>query len=700
MRTLNSIILGLLISSQAFAGLPPTTVKGQNDSAASVTFNLQVPESQSTRVNGTTALIETGNGNLLGNPGAEGSTLLFATYADAAATTPADMDGAGAGTTIARSSSTPLKGSYSYVMDLGAGSSRQGEGIVTSTISVPYGQRGLQHAFRALFEATGAITDGDIVAYAYDITNTALLAPTYVPGKLLGSKGEFVALFDIPSTCAQLRIGFHVARTATTALSLKFDDLKLVRENVVTGLNGSNTQSVSMTPSAGFGTVSGAGYTMHVKGDRAYFEGRFVTGTVAASTASIDLPTGMNIDTAKMTSTASNGVIVGAFQHPPTGATSALGERVVIFDGSDTNTVFFTYRGGTNALNKENGSTLFESSQLVTFKFDVPIAGLDANLTLAQSSTFKISSYLANGTRVTATPTALGEYRSYLRDAGAFTFTETNGTPTATPSATNGMRIYTGNAFGSADTSGEPTRYEIFVGKNKHVKTVWYSTTGRTGTVDVRPHVQDSTATVGYFEHYDETTGIYTISANRQLGGSTAHVAGFVAGTGGASSVADPYFDITVSENALAVGIDPDVSARYSSSAGQSISTATSTIVDFGTKTYDSHNAVTTGAAWKFTAPQSGKYSVKVLACWANTGFTSGTLVEGYIFKNGVVYAALDQTTVTATTTQRPKVNGGDEIFLNTGDYIDIRVQQNDGGGRNLESDAKNVHVSITKVSN
>ena len=33
-------------------------------------------------------------------------------------------------------------------------------------------------------------------------------------------------------------------------------------------------------------------------------------------------------------------------------------------------------------------------------------------------------------------------------------------------------------------------------------------------------------------------------------------------------------------------------------------------MIDFGTKEYDSHGAVTTGGSWKFTAPVSGTYRI------------------------------------------------------------------------------------------
>lgn len=73
--TLLYILSFILSFSQAFAGLPPTTIKGQSTSTqAPTTFNLQVPNSQSTRLGGTTALIETGNNNNNPDPGFETGT--------------------------------------------------------------------------------------------------------------------------------------------------------------------------------------------------------------------------------------------------------------------------------------------------------------------------------------------------------------------------------------------------------------------------------------------------------------------------------------------------------------------------------------------------------------------------------------------------------------------------------------------------
>lgn len=61
--------------SSAFAGLPPTTAKGQSDATKSVTFNTEVPYNQATTTAAGTKLIETNNENLLVNANFEHSTV-------------------------------------------------------------------------------------------------------------------------------------------------------------------------------------------------------------------------------------------------------------------------------------------------------------------------------------------------------------------------------------------------------------------------------------------------------------------------------------------------------------------------------------------------------------------------------------------------------------------------------------------------
>lgn len=70
----NLLITYLFLITNVFAGLPPTTVKGQAEAVKTTTFNLEVPYSQATTTAAGTRLLEVGNNNILANGSFEHST--------------------------------------------------------------------------------------------------------------------------------------------------------------------------------------------------------------------------------------------------------------------------------------------------------------------------------------------------------------------------------------------------------------------------------------------------------------------------------------------------------------------------------------------------------------------------------------------------------------------------------------------------
>jgi len=120
----------------------------------------------------------------------------------------------------------------------------------------------------------------------------------------------------------------------------------------------------------------------------------------------------------------------------------------------------------------------------------------------------------ATNTRVTGSgPSSLGNYRSYLRAAGVRTYSETNGAPSTTPSTSNGYRLYAPANSANADASGEPSRYEIYIGTGKEPVIEFYSGTGRTGVVYTRPFTRVAGGDVngGVQTHYDPVSGVASI---------------------------------------------------------------------------------------------------------------------------------------------------------------------------------------------
>ena len=154
---------------------------------------------------------------------------------------------------------------------------------------------------------------------------------------------------------------------------------------------------------------------------------------------------------------------------------------------------------------------------------------------------YKYITTQATPTRVTAAaPDALGEYRSYLRNAGARTYTETNGSPTTAPDSTNGYKLYNGNAFASADTNNEPSKYEIFIGTGKSPVFEFYKNTGRTGLIctDIFPSWAGAND-VGCATGYDPTTGVAFVTIIQNGNQCAPGV-----DENGVAVVADIYFDI------------------------------------------------------------------------------------------------------------------------------------------------------------
>jgi len=133
------------------------------------------------------------------------------------------------------------------------------------------------------------------------------------------------------------------------------------------------------------------------------------------------------------------------------------------------------------------------------------------------------------------------------------------------------------------------------------------------------------------------------------------------------------------------------LSARYGQTSAQSIPNATTTIVNFSSKSFDEYNTVTTGAAWKFTAPYKMKVRVNAGIVYNNV-FTAGIALN--IFKNGALYSS--GYSQTGSQTACAYVN--DIVSLEQGDYIDLRAYQGSGSAQALWSSAGVNYVSIDRI--
>jgi hypothetical protein len=552
--------------------------------------------------------------NYITNSTFDVDTTGYATYADGAAT-PVDGTGGSPTLTLTASTSSPLRGAKSGLITAGA----LGNGV-SFDFSIDAADKGKTLAISFDYAiASGTMVTGDYTVYVYDVTNSQMIQPYgyQIPSV---SQGTFLATFPTNSNSTSYRL--IINQSVSSTANIKIDNVSVSAQQAIQGMAGSGWQQYTPT-FTNFGTPTNVFFQWRQVGDTMEIMGTFTPGSVAASVARVSIPSPYLFDTTKLSS---SGSIVGHTTDAVTVTSGNVNATYVFVANGQTSNLSFGGVGNGSSLNnltEQTSTSIFSSSSAISLWAKVPIAGWSSNVTMANSSTFRISSYLANGSRVTGTaPTALGQYRSYLRNANANTFTETSGAPTTAPTASDGIKIYAGNAYSSADTANSPTRYEIFVGKNKNVRVDWYGTSGRTGYFDASPKTGGSgNLDYGYVTSYDPTTGILVVSPFRFYSGTTGHQAGVNDIVSGQSSA---YFDVTVSENALAVGVQAPRSEVYVDTPNGYGSTNTKirrfTTVQANTGTAITYtDSATLGGS--FTINEDGVYAISYVdRCSGTTG--------------------------------------------------------------------------------
>lgn len=169
------------------------------------------------------------------------------------------------------------------------------------------------------------------------------------------------------------------------------------------------------------------------------------------------------------------------------------------------------------------------------------------------------------------------------------------------------------------------------------------------------------------------------------------------------------YFDVpTVDTVPTDVYIDsvkievypPRVHAHYyrNTALGTPIANVTWTVMDFNTIVEDTHNAVTTGAGWKFTVPggEDGVYSCAAGVGWA--GMTAvGEMIMEFMVNGGAYMHRTFRQLSSASGLQA--MAGATHLSLGAGDYVQVRVYQSNGAARNVEALREANWIDIVKVS-
>lgn len=142
------------------------------------------------------------------------------------------------------------------------------------------------------------------------------------------------------------------------------------------------------------------------------------------------------------------------------------------------------------------------------------------------------------------------------------------------------------------------------------------------------------------------------------------------------------------------------VAALYINGLGQSFIKNNSTVVNFDTVSFDTANAVTTGAAWKFTAPSAGYYTVQVgLEMAYGCNWASGEERRLQLTKSGSgTSVTLDYAYDTGIGAHAVNLRGGATIHLIANEYLQLNVYHTSTVNCGISSGEAD-YISIVKVA-
>lgn len=145
------------------------------------------------------------------------------------------------------------------------------------------------------------------------------------------------------------------------------------------------------------------------------------------------------------------------------------------------------------------------------------------------------------------------------------------------------------------------------------------------------------------------------------------------------AQIADKAQEIVEINTAIAQYVGPINRAYYASNIAQTLNVGD--IINFNVREVDTDNAVTTGAAWKFTCPRAGTYLV-------TASIDSSVQATFELFLNGVYY-------------KKTKLGGAltNAIVLDlaAGDFIDFR-HEDPSGSVPLTGDARETWIQIVRL--
>lgn len=555
-------------------------------------------------------------------------------------------------------STTPMAGLYSMILEAPT-AMKIGQGFISDTFYIDAEDKGAVMTATLYYQVVSGADkirlDGSLSnalsMYIYDVTNSEWIEPSGFNGFLTGSGPQKVTCtFQTRTDSAQYRVAIISLNGSNGAVKFNFDDMFCGPQLKTYGAYVGNT--TPYTPlTEGVGTISSNNSYWWREGKYLNISIRFLVGTPTNNPVKVYLPTGLVIDDGHP-----NLMCFGT-GFAATAGSGGFVNTVTVYGVSGDN--FLTLQTpGTAIISSGNGSTIFSSGAPLTFTAKIPIKGWGSNMLLSSETDNRpvVAYYKTANSAVSASPSTPVDFSVKIEDTHNAVTTGSSWRFTSPRSSR--YQIALRNYYGTSDVvvsmykNGSLETVIVRSRSTSDSETYSFFIKLNTGEyVDIRPNGSASTSYQVSPDSYEKANWIQIVSVN----------------------------------NPQTIAATERISCSYYCSTNKSASS--STPIDFDTKEWDTHSAVTTGSGWKFTAPASGEYEVN------GTGFsTTGTSV--IIYKNG---SAVKRLGSIAFNNSEGGVFSG-SIILKAGEYIDFRVTPSaTAQGGSLSSDITS-NVSIRRV--
>lgn len=594
--------------------------------------------------------------NYIKNGHAEVDTTGWATYADAAGTSPVDGTGGSPTVTWTRSTSSPLAGQGSFLLTKDA-ANRQGEGVYYDfTIDSIHQAKVLSVRFDYLvssgtFVAGSSSADSDVTVWLYDVTNSTLIQPSSI--KLFSSSttltDQYRVEFQTAPNSTSYRLILHCGSTSASAYVLKIDNISVTPSQYVYGTPITDWQDWTPTVT-GLGTVTVNRAKWRRVGDSHEYDVRVTAGTVDAASVTFTTPNSAALDYA-------SSQLLG-YGHSTNTTNSTFG---VIWDSSGATNLLSVVSSQTGASGFAvlTGNTNFANSNVLTFQARAKIVGLSSSVQMSDSADTRVVAFRATASGSTtiaasSTPTKLA-YNTVITDShGAFDTTN--------------------NRF-TAPVAG----WYRFSASMRYDSLAWT----QASRLDMRLYKNGSN--LSYLDSYlISYTGTYypgAITGSTQIylnAGDYVEVFLINPEAGTRATLTDSSINWFTGERISgpsAIAATETIAAYYTGTPTGTLAGGAYNTTTFPTKGTDTHSAYSGGT---YTIPATGTYSISAGFSISGATVTSGNYVGIMIAKNGSGIASqllrAVETSASGTQTSTVSVTG---YKFNAGDLVTIKGTSN-----------------------